>query len=380
MPGFLEQAILDELELSGLSRSTSHKFNRQLSKLRKQLRALSRDFAVSLPTEDQYSDAYYAYNFPMNFMKAWFIGKQLFNLCSRSFTNKKRIAVLDLGCGAGAGMLGLSMAFDIDQSILLTGVDGSSVMLSKCRRLSAVTRKHREKLHVHTIKDDISDGFMGRKKKYDIVFIANTLTEIFLDQSIPLFYVERLIKHLDNSGCLVIIEPATKVQSRKLMDLRDVIINKKKGTVLLPCFHREECPLMYIRNQKEWCHQSIDWQPPEYLRVINQGLNREIDVLKFSYLVISKKASADIPKDCWLLISSLLREKGKKKCFLCAPEGRIELTRLNKHRSGKNKIFDTLIKGDIIHLENYRKRSPRIWRIEQDTRLKRYNYFNLPDQ
>lgn len=372
LPAFIEEMILKEIQLAGLSKATIHTHNQRLAEIRRQLYSLSKDFARSRSSEDQYADAYRAFNFPLSFIKAWYIGRQILKLC-KTAAHKEKVSILDLGCGEGAVMYGLLAAFYRLPRLSLTGIDASSGMLTTCRRLAGVLKKHYGNFDLRTRHHDITDGFVRNKKKYDFVIIANALTEIFPKQAIPGYFVERLLKHIADEGYLVMIEPGTREHSRKLMNVRRAIVSKGKYDVLLPCLHNDKCPLMHIRKEREWCHQSIEWHPPEYLRILNQGLNREIDVLKFSYFVIGKSPAACKNPDQYLLISQLLKDKGRKKCFLCNCNGRIELLRLNRHRNTKNKIFDTLKKGDIISLEHYQKKSPRTWRVTQDTRLKIVN-------
>jgi hypothetical protein len=106
------------------------------------------------------------------------------------------------------------------------------------------------------------------------------------------------------------------------------------------------------------------------MKILNRGLNREIDRLKFSYLVISKKPYNLDLQNGYLVISHLLKEKGKKKCFLCTPIGRVELVRLNKFKSKLNLDFDRIKRGDIILLKNHTQRNACYWQITKKTHTK----------
>jgi hypothetical protein len=172
---------------------------------------------------------------------------------------------------------------------------------------------------------------------------------------------------LDEQGFVVIIEPALKKQTRRLMHLRNQLIEKKKGCVLLPCLHAQECPLSRIRKGREWCHQTITWKPPEYMRLLNQGMNREINKLKYSFLVIAKCNYGIHHGNKLLVVSKLLTEKGKKRCFLCTPAGRIELSRLDRFKSSVNASFDHIKKGDIVTLKNVVQKKQGLWRITDET-------------
>ena len=124
---------------------------------------------------------------------------------------------------------------------------------------------------------------------------------------------------------------------------------------------------MNIRGNQEWCHQTIRWKPPEYMQILNQGLNRDLKSLKFSYMILTFNA---LPApEGFLVISTLLREKGRKKCFLCTPDGRIEIVRLNKYASGSNNAFDRIKKGAIVELQEVEKKRKDYWIVKKDSRV-----------
>jgi hypothetical protein len=120
-----------------------------------------------------------------------------------------------------------------------------------------------------------------------------------------------------------------------------------------------------VDTRKEWCHQSVPWTPPDFIRIINQGINREIEVLKFSYLVIAKHARQLKSPRGYSVISHLLKEKGKRHCYICTPNGRVELVRLNRSRSEKNADFDRLGKGAIVKLIDVVYKKDNLWQIEK---------------
>ena len=366
LPLDVEKAILEILAFHDLEWHTAKIHKKRLSQIRRQLRTLSNDFAQSIPSEEKYAEAYLAYNVPRNFMEAMIIGREV-----AAFTphirNKETINILDIGCGEGAGMLGLYYSLLNSHNFSFTGIDTSARLLRECRKLTELVLKKSD-VRVSLRKHDVSDGLLPTKQKFDIVILSHSLAEMY-PGSIPIRFIHRLFRKVTENGLVIIIEPALKQLSRRLADLRNSIITDRKLSVHLPCPHHQECPLYSIRKQKEWCHQSIRWQPPDFMKIINQGLNREISTLKFSYLVISRN-DFSIPRDHqYLVISNLLKEKGKQKCFLCTRTGRLQLVRLNKNGTECNKVFGRIRKGDMISVENLVEKRG-YWHVAPDTKIR----------
>ncbi len=97
--------------------------------------------------------------------------------------------------------------------------------------------------------------------------------------------------HLEQEGLIIIVEPALKLQSRKLLNLRKALIEKiKEGKselkILLPCLGEQPCGALI--KEEDWCHEEVSWLRPQYLRELDllTGLDRR--TLPFSYLVLQK--------------------------------------------------------------------------------------------
>jgi ribosomal protein RSM22 (predicted rRNA methylase) len=371
LPENITGKILEVIGMSDLTWRTVRLHRKKLNRLQKNLRALSHDFAHRTASADKFSDAYFAYNFPMNLAKIRIVVLQLQHLYPQVLEHLTEFRICDIGCGEGAGMLGIYYGLQEFRKLRFSGFDTSPQMLRKCKDMMRWLKNGDARVQVRLQQQNMSHGLLKKKvAKYDIVILANSLTEMFTDGTIPVNFIERLLKSCTDNGVIIVLEPATKNLSRRLMTLRNDIINRQKGQVLLPCLHSENCPLIDIRKQKDWCHQSILWDPPDYMNILNQGLNREIDRLKFSYLVIAQKNFPRHDFNAFLVISNLLKEKGKKRCFLCTPTGRVELVRLNKLECPTNSAFDKILKGDIISFKNILQTKPQHWYITEDTQIR----------
>ncbi|MBN2620923.1 methyltransferase domain-containing protein [candidate division WOR-3 bacterium] len=367
LPAPVITAVLQLLDMPDLDYRTARSYAARLHTLRASLRILSDDFARGVPTESIHSRAYFAYNFPMNFMKARYVIQHLSAFFPALFETD-RLKVLDIGCGEGAALLGALYALGTGRRAVFHGYDASHAMVRQARGLIREMIKQDMLPRIRIEHKDLADGILRTKEHYDMIILSNVLVEITQQVNSMRLYIERISKYLSERGIVIVIEPALMFAARRVMELRGHIIAKQKLKVLLPCLHMGPCPLLDLRGGKEWCHQSIPWKPPAYLHILNQELNREIKVLKFSYLVMSpydhKKPNGS------QVISPLLSEKGRKKCYVCSPGRRIELMRLNKHRSPSNSDFDRIEKGNIVLLENGEQKHPDYIRITTDTRIR----------
>lgn len=374
LPEEISTKVLQILGLPDLCQNTKPHYAERLQVLRQQMRKLAADFAADAPTEKHYTDAYLAYNFPMNLVKTMIVTKEIALRYPDILGRRARLHVLDIGCGDGAGIYGFYYALKDAHFIRefnLMGIDTVAKMLERARILGRWLIRQDARVKVFFRRQIIKDlSLLNYRKRYNIILCINSLAEIVKSEKIPVWFIHSLLKRLTDDGLLVIIEPALKKFVRRLMRLRDGLVSQRKGIVLLPCLHDNPCALMLVDARKEWCHQSVHWSPPDFLNIINEGLNREIDVLKFAYLVIAKnKVLYDRPRG-YRVISQLLKEKGKARCFICTSQGRVELTRLSKSMTADNADFDLMCKGDILQLRNIVAKKRHNWYITQKTGVK----------
>ncbi len=373
IPEKVEHKILSELGISDIY-NNPNLFSEKIDNLRKQMIHLSQDFAKLKPTESQYQDAYFAFNFPQNFVKAMLVINKTYNLYKIPLI-KDKIKILDLGCGEGAAMFGLYYGLKNikpDMSIYFTGVDIENNLLNRCGSLLEWLQHLYGNVHFDILKKSASDFITDYSGEYDIIIISNVLVEIFSENNIPINFVKKIIRLLQSNGIIIIIEPALKPLTRRLMEFADRLKKESIGYILLPCLHHNPCPLLQKKN--EWCHQSIKWTPPEYLQILNQPLYRKIEYLKFSYLVVSKQNYDYIQDNKYAVISRLFKEKGRKRALLCSKDGVVELVKLDRDKDRKNQDFDIISMGDIVQMEKEIRTRKLYWKIVKDTEIKRLDF------
>ncbi len=106
-------------------------------------------------------------------------------------------------------------------------------------------------------------------------------------------FINACENHLEDEGLVIIVEPALKLQSRKLLNFRKLLIENKRVTsgavglqVLLPCLGHQACGALV--KEDDWCHEEVSWWRPNYLRELDAMTGLDRKSLPFSYLVIQK--------------------------------------------------------------------------------------------
>jgi hypothetical protein len=153
------------------------------------------------------------------------------------------------------------------------------------------------------------------------------------------------IEELKKFEDLIFIEPSTSHVSRKLMALRQELIDHG-FTVLAPCTHQKACPLL-IHSQKDWCHDRVHFEKPDWFKELESLLPMRNDTLTFSYLVASRSRSP-LAEGLTRVIGDTLKEKGKTRQAICFDDQRRFLSWLK--RDYKNP--QTLDHGSLVQIKD----------------------------
>lgn len=282
----------------------------------------------------EYRSAYLLYFVLLNFPKVWKCLEQLPQMDSDS---KRPLKILDLGSGPGTAALACSTFFK-DRPLEVFAFEQNEGM----RKDALVLWKKLAPSNHHLT----FTRYAIPREQCDIAIAANFLSELpFVEQ---LKICEAVLKQTDH---FIIIEPALRFTTRKLMGLRDKILQNRWGVVLAPCLHQKNCPML-AAGPRDWCHFYIDWKCPYLIRQIDEIVGNKHDYLKMAYLVIASPADGGTkqsPSNQWRIVSSPLLSNGKRELILCGDCGFLKkIDRLNKDRSENNRDFDFLRRGDII--------------------------------
>jgi hypothetical protein len=166
-------------------------------------------------------------------------------------------------------------------------------------------------------------------------------------------------KHLDDEGVVILVEPALKLQSRKLLELRRELLlaRDRMGApwlkVLVPCLGHQACGALAAEG--DWCHEEVSWWRPPYFRTIDKMAGLDRKSLPFSYLVItrSRRSLEEILPSLATspasqrerLVSPAHYEGKEQEFFLCGQEGK---RRARYRAKDENSAEAELGRGDIL--------------------------------
>lgn len=162
------------------------------------------------------------------------------------------------------------------------------------------------------------------------------------------------------SDALIIIEPASQVDGRNLLQLRSDLI-QQNYFVWAPCSHQNDCPLL-LHSKTDWCHDRIHFEAPSWFLDIEQHLPIKNKTLTMSYLAVKKQVPA---AQGWArLTGDLLNEKGKSRQLVCRSSQREFLAWM--HRDGEVPEY---FRGEKVILKEFEQKSNEL-RIKS---MKRWN-------
>ncbi len=301
----------------------------------------------------------------------------------------RSIRILDVGSGPGVGALAVLDWFhqhrpDRVSDLSVVAIDVSTEALKQARQLWAIYSREsgatggRLITHEGNLERSLKGAWLSQVEEqipYDLIIAANCLNELFSRTADPaqakVELVTQFLAKLAPTGTLMIIEPALRDASRTLHQLRDRLIQEKRGTIYSPCLHENRCPALV--NPFDWCHEERAWEPPAGIQQIDEAVGFIKDALKFSYLLLRKdgRTIVDCRPDIYRVVSELRELKGEKRAWLCNELGRSEIGRLDRLKSDSNAPFDDWHRGAIVQIERVVRKEREgkvsaVGRIERD--------------
>ena len=383
-PEEIEEIILKRVRAHFGSRDASYLDSKHLKKLSYKVKELSDYFTKRQADRPQiyFSDkelivAYVAYFLPSNILKITRPLEELYRHSAPVFSDCGEINILDLGCGPGTASAGLlyflssHQVFEKKVSLKIRAIDSSRDILREAKGIiNSVYDSYKESLlkhnivhvNVETLQADINNygGNPSSKQKYDMIIISNALCELGTDVPGMVNSLGSISSDLKTDGSMIIIEPALRDSSRRLLELRDHVLRSGEMNVYSPCLTQDSCRALV--NKKDWCHEADQWRAPAIVRDLDRLTGFEKTRLNYSYMVLRKDglALSDVmvekKGEVFRVVSDLLVMKGDKRIYLCGKGGRIEVGRLDRERSDSNSFFDDLKRGDIVEIEGLYKK------------------------
>jgi len=234
-----------------------------------------------------------------------FFHPQTFERCCHVLSELKRrkrfpetIRILDAGAGLGAALFAAAAVFK-EHTIQALAVDHSPAAL-KCLEEQAVLFAN---LSVTTRSGSIADQTENIPDT-DLTLISFALNE-FSERT-------ELIRRLAVTGTVVILEPASDENHRRLRELQ------KDFPVIAPCLQNTGCPLTGC--DLGYCHDVHGWTPPQSLSKVNRRLLRSVQDVKYCYVILGQ-AEPVLDESAFRLIAPMSRTKGRIVARGCFADG-----------------------------------------------------------
>jgi len=230
--------------------------------------------------------------------------------------------LLDVGCGLGAATLAARQVWS-EAAFDVVALDHSAASLEALRRMVGAGVPIGGPLALKAIVGDAGRNLpVG---SFDLILVSFALNEFFPppDTDRSAAFLRRLHGLLAPSGALVVVEPAGEAPSLRLRLLRDVFAVEPRAVLLGPCPHVRGCPMAGAGCG--FCHDVRPWRPPATLERLNRRLQRSVQDLKHSLLIVGA-AGARPPawqgdSDVFRLVSPVSRTKGRLVARGCFGDG-----------------------------------------------------------
>lgn len=301
---------------------------KDIQKLAEDVLRLS-DFFIHNPdgltpwTEAYCQNAYRNYFLPLNFIRVQNIIQR--GLQVGFFKNIE--STTDWGSGPGTA----SLAFAHD-SVLKNQIKNQN-LIEKSSSALKTFEDLTHQLIAPTATTELSFQKINSNKNKSVLVFSYSLTEM---QNLP--------EGWNDYEALMILEPATNQDGRKLLQLRQKLISAGYF-IWAPCLHQQDCPLL-TTSKTDWCHDRFHVQAPEWFLKLEELLPIKNRTVTTSYLLARKmKPEITIESGLGRLTGDSMKEKGKTRQMLCRGTEREFLTWMHK-----NKTEQVLPRGELVYL------------------------------
>mgnify|MGYP000659189767 CR=1 FL=1 len=199
-----------------------------------------------------------------------------------------------------------------------------------------------------TLRIGAGRDFLGRRKDGTEVAFEIGLAPVRTERGL------HALAALVDDGALIVIEPALRDTARALHELRDAVLTRGRGHVVLPCT-RAESPCPALAAPEDWCHEDRPLRLPPRTAELARLTHLRDGGMKFSYLVLRRAPLASPPAaapggHAWRIVGAPRPAKGKLELLGCGAAGWVPLRRLRRHRADVNRALDEAVRGDVLHI------------------------------
>lgn len=255
------------------------------------------------------------------------------------------LVLVDVGAGIGASALGAVRALraaGVTRSLSVLLIDSDAVALSVAKDVLA--RCDGVRVEVATTMPD----------EADLIVFAAVLLEVaagVAEDAGDGRCVGRLqdaVARLAPGGRVVVVEPALRDPTRRLMRVRDRLVAGGVA-VLAPCTHAGRCAMLDVK--KDWCHDDLSIDLPAWVQPLARAAGLRWQGLTFARLVLARQVEL---APSFRVVAPPRDSRGRKERQLCGafPDGTTLrwVDRLEKHASEGNSAFAELERGDAVEM------------------------------
>ena len=331
--------------------------------------------------------AYFLGFMPPNLFRVAGVWSELSRLGYR-WPFRSALRAIDFGSGPASAVCGVAAGeayapiglpkdgnwavLDLDGATLDLGISWShaytSFLNSTASAPSWEFRKFARKIEIESLLPPAAPRFQLWTQSFFLNEYESQPASVVADSLLTCWH-----KHLDDEALVIWVEPALKMESRRLLEVRAALLEKieKKGLpyqVLLPCLGHQACGA--LAKPDDWCHEEVMWWRPPYLRKLDAICSLDRKSLPFSYLVLAK-TKRPLPEllpalggqKTERLVSPSHSEGRDSEFFICGTDGkRRARTRTPDDEAQEVQRGDILVgvnsRGDdhALQIEKFRKR------------------------
>jgi ribosomal protein RSM22 (predicted rRNA methylase) len=312
---------------------------------------LARDYLKS----KEIRESYLLYYMTTNLLK---IIPPLRELALSGFFEKDSLRVLDLGTGTGAAAWGLMTYLrnenkEANLNLVLTDsvkenlIEADNFSRNYIPHLSKIPKISFEQYNLEDLHN--IPGAVKEKAPYSLITMMNVLNELPEENDKAL--LDMMLSLLEYQGAIIMIEPATRIESRRLLRFRDLAV-KESVTIYAPCTRQDGCPALI--DEDNWCHSEVAWDRPAFIKAIDEITGMLRLSLKYSYVILRKDgmilSKALQKNNLYRVVSQRFDEKGRVRAYLCGEDGRNEHVINKRDVSESNRDFAEIERYDVVSL------------------------------
>ena len=292
--------------------------------------------------DDDLLAAYRTYYLCANVPKLW----PLLDAAARSAPWPQTPRILDVGSGPGTGLVAFELYARRHGLDGATGLSTDNVPLASAaasQLFQALGMKGVSTARLDWSKPDV----LVPGGPFDAVVCMNVVNE--LDQSNDRNLIANLRRVMAPGARLLVVEPASKVESRRVLAFRDLCVDVGLH-VAWPCTHASTCGA--LRDVEDWCHGEWRFERPEFMREVDRrtGLLRE--VLKATVFVAHEPGPelGEVAAPTVRVVGRRTDEKGRSRVTVCGASGLETLELQKRDRSASNQDLFDLSRFDLVRV------------------------------